>query len=521
MPVVTNTNDSGDGSLRQAILCANITGGMDTVTFDIPGDGPHIIVLENPLPIVIDPVVIDGYSQSGAVPNTDPNGFNGILQIGIDGNNLDPGFSGLILSTGDCTVRGLAIGGFEGELSPDGENVFGGAGISISTGGCAVQGNFLGTDIAGTSAKPNAFGIAVTFNPSGLPNSIGGTAPDARNIISGNEFSGILLQENNEAGNIVQGNFIGVDLTGRRKLPNGENGVFILFDANNVVGGPEPGAGNVIGGNDLRGIGLVGEGTFNNLVRGNFIGTDFTRSLDLGNQIEGIIVFESENGNAMVGNSIAFNVDMGIDIEGDGPDVNDVPLASVPPDQDGGSNNRQNYPVITAVSSMAKTTTIQGMLESIPNTDFRIDFYGNTICDATGYGEGQFPLGFDMVTADANGLATFESVVDGLISTGDHLTSTATLIDATGNLSDTSEFSLCFEVTDGVEPTPTPTPGPGIECDHLDFDGNQVVDSRDLLQLIDAIDSGNLAFDLTGDNMVDQDDVFRFSQCWYELTGTR
>ncbi|MCA9443051.1 MAG: hypothetical protein KC964_19770, partial [Candidatus Omnitrophica bacterium] len=99
--------------------------------------------------------------------------------------------------------------------------------------------------------------------------------------------------------------------------------------------------------------------------------------------------------------------------------------------------------------------------------------------------------------------------------------STATLIDATGNPSDTSEFSLCFEVTDGVEPTPTPTEGPIIECDNLDFDGDQIVDSRDLLMLLAAIDSGDLNFDLTGDNLVNDDDVFRFSQCWYAMTNAR
>ncbi|MCA9425308.1 MAG: right-handed parallel beta-helix repeat-containing protein, partial [Candidatus Omnitrophica bacterium] len=522
MPVVTNTNDSGDGSLRQAILCANLTAGMDTITFDIPGDGPHTILLESPLPIITDPVVIDGYTQPGAFPNSDPAGFDGSIMVEIAGDNVDPGFSGLTVSTEGCTIQGLAIGGFEGFLSPDEQDVFGGSAILLSgVGNNTVQGNFLGTDASGTIARPNAFGVTCIFNEGSGPNTVGGSSPAHRNVASGNTYSGILLQENSGIGNVVQGNFVGVDSTGIRKLPNGENGVFIIADSNNLIGGPISGAGNVIGGNLFRGVGLVEPESSRNLIQNNYIGTDFTRSVDLGNAIEGILLFEAGTDNSMLRNSIAFNGDMGIDLEGDGPDVNDIPPDSVPPDQDTGSNNRQNYPVISMVSSRVNSTDIHGGLQSLPDSAFRIDFYANTVCDVTGYGEGQFPIGSEVVFTDSNGLAGIEVNLESEVATGDFVTSTATLIDATGNPSDTSEFSLCFEVTDGVEPTPTPTEGPVIECGNLDFDGNQIVDSRDLLMLLAAIDSGDLNFDLTGDNLVNDDDVFRFSQCWYAMTNAR
>ena len=76
---VINTDDSGAGSLRQAILDANGNAGLDTIAFNIPGAGVHTISPATALPTITDPVVIDGYSQPGASPNTDPDGFNGTL----------------------------------------------------------------------------------------------------------------------------------------------------------------------------------------------------------------------------------------------------------------------------------------------------------------------------------------------------------------------------------------------------------------------------------------------------------
>lgn len=75
---VTNVNDSGAGSFRDAIDVSNASVGvLDTIAFDIPGAGVHTISPTSQLPNILDPVVIDGYSQPGASPNTDPNGFNG------------------------------------------------------------------------------------------------------------------------------------------------------------------------------------------------------------------------------------------------------------------------------------------------------------------------------------------------------------------------------------------------------------------------------------------------------------
>src|SRR5437879_1051424 len=69
---VTNSNDSGTGSLRQAILDANNNFGLDTIVFDIPGTNVHTIVLATPLPSIADPAVIDGTTQSGFTTNNKP-----------------------------------------------------------------------------------------------------------------------------------------------------------------------------------------------------------------------------------------------------------------------------------------------------------------------------------------------------------------------------------------------------------------------------------------------------------------
>ena len=83
--VVTNTNDSGTGSLRQAILNANANPGLDTITFDIPGTGVQTISPASALPTITDPVVIDGYTQPGASPNTLAVGDNAVLLIDVSG----------------------------------------------------------------------------------------------------------------------------------------------------------------------------------------------------------------------------------------------------------------------------------------------------------------------------------------------------------------------------------------------------------------------------------------------------
>ncbi len=171
---VSNTDDHGAGSLRQAIVDANnnanVGGFPDEIDFDIPGSGLQVISPTSGLPPITDPVVIDGYTQPGSSPNTVVDGDSATLLIVLDGS-LDPLADGLLLYAGNSTVRGLVINGFN-------------EGIRVSSvGGNVIEGNFIGTDATGLLALGNTDeGIDVDDSPG---NTIGGSTPEARNVISG------------------------------------------------------------------------------------------------------------------------------------------------------------------------------------------------------------------------------------------------------------------------------------------------------------------------------------------------
>jgi len=290
---VTNTNDSGPGSLRQAILDANTNPGTDTITFNIPGTGPYTIQPTSALPTITDPVIIDGYTQSGASPNTNPagTGLNTVLMIELDGSNAGIYVAGLHISAGNSTVRGLVINRFHG---------YGSKGIEVDmNSGNVIEGNFIGTDVTGTVALGNNI-QGVLINAPG--NTIGGTTPVARNVISGNGASGVRISGN---GNLVQGNFIGTDVTGTAPLGNSGRGIFI-FGSNNTIGGTTAGARNIISGNGSNGVpGRSGVyiccGATENLVQGNFIGTDVTGTVAMGNGGCGVEIFDQASNNTIGG----------------------------------------------------------------------------------------------------------------------------------------------------------------------------------------------------------------------------
>ena len=121
---VNSTNDVDGGtcdathcSLREAINAANANAGTDTIAFNISGAGPHTIQPTSALPTITDPVIIDGYTQPGAMPNTNGPGLGltTVLKIELDGSNAGAPFvSGLRLTGGNSTIRGLAINRFSG-----------------------------------------------------------------------------------------------------------------------------------------------------------------------------------------------------------------------------------------------------------------------------------------------------------------------------------------------------------------------------------------------------------------------
>lgn len=393
--VVTNTNDSGAGSFRQAILDANSDVDLDVVNFNIPG-APSLakrIELASPLPIITQSLLIDGYTQPGSSFNSAEVGTNAQLRIEIDGSNFDLAQSnGLHIDSDAVTIRGLAIFGFR-EI-----NDLGGAGIYIEDGtGISIVGCFLGTDASGKEGTGNDLGgVRVSSQANAV--SIGAAGVFNRNLISNNLSSGIIAEGSNL--NIVN-NVIGAGVDGLSPLPNRGAGIEIenLADA-------------VIGGNDAS--------------KRNTIAHNFN---------EGILLRTGTSGVDIQQNSFFRNGELAIDIGGTGVTLND------PLDVDAGPNGMQNMPEITGVVN-GGLTTVQFRLESSPNTSFRVDFYSTTNVDPTGYGEGREFIGSASGMTDVNGLLISESLFLDGFAPGTTITATAT----NNATNQTSEFSRGFNV---------------------------------------------------------------------------
>ena len=267
---VTNTADSGPGSLRQAILDANATMGLDTIAFDIPGAGVHTITPATNFDHLTDAVVIDGYTQPGSSANTLAVGDDAVLLIELDGTTVGAQGTGLFLSGGGSTLRGLVLNRWSAAVRID------------QGGGDTVEGNFLGTDPTGTTI-PGPSGTLVNVS-SASGNLIGGTTPAARNVIAGGSASGgsnILIEVADN--NTVQGNYVGLNATGTAALtpsPPTTYGIDIAATAHdNLIGGAAPGAGNVVYGNAAF---MLATGSHHNTIQGNFIGTNATGTAGVG-----------------------------------------------------------------------------------------------------------------------------------------------------------------------------------------------------------------------------------------------
>lgn len=259
---VTNTDDSGTGSLRKAITDANAHANIDAdtpdiIAFAIPGAGVHTIAPGSLFPAITDPVVIDGYTQAGASANTLAVGNNAVLHIELDGESLTGTVTALDLDGGKSTVRGLVVNRFgigSGAL-------FGSGAIRIASDNNVVAGNFLGSNAAGDAALPNSFGVSVD---SGMDNLVGGVTPADRNLFASDATEssaggriGIQVR-NAQNGTRIQGNYIGTNAAGDAALGNFRGIDVVGFEtADLLIGGltstPGRGAGNVISGNSSNG----------------------------------------------------------------------------------------------------------------------------------------------------------------------------------------------------------------------------------------------------------------------------
>jgi hypothetical protein len=272
---VTNTLDDGStGSLRWAVTQVNAdtsdTGtNPDLIQFDIPpGDpgysaGIWTIAPLSPLPTISNPAIVDGYTQAGAQPNTNgpTQGDNAHLTIEVSGSKQFPyDTDGLTLEWADITLRGLIVDRFFSGR--------GGTGISIPYRGLdVIEGCFIGTDNNSTAGIGNGSGV----NVGGSSNTIGGTTAAARNVISGNGYTGIYLDGKD---NVVEGNLLGTDLAGAAPLANPGQGI-ALGGSDNTIGGTTANARNIIAGAGSSNGAISGGGSAD-VIEGNFIGTDVT-----------------------------------------------------------------------------------------------------------------------------------------------------------------------------------------------------------------------------------------------------
>jgi hypothetical protein len=320
--VVTNTNDSGGGSLRDAIAQANASPGGTIVTFSIPGGGVHRITPTSAMPTVLKPTTFDATTQPG---------YSGTPLIELYGASAGGLSGGFTLTGGNSTVKGFVLDGWYSGA---------GTGVNILSSGNTIQANYIGIDPSGTIAVPNGVGIniaPVNGAASATNNLIGGTTVAARNVISANDGDGITINGTdggNASGNVIAGNYIGLNAAGTAFVKNPKNvgsntnDIEIVGASNNLIGGTTPGSRNVISGGRLdnvdRGSGILINGqnsvASGNVVQGNYIGTDATGTVGIVNN-SGVYIDTAKN--TLVGgttpaarNIIAAGNTTGVQIDG-------------------------------------------------------------------------------------------------------------------------------------------------------------------------------------------------------------
>ena len=464
--------------------------GLGIGTNGIAGEGGENVIRGNYIGVNAAGTVVLGNSENGVYLNTphdtigglvagarnviSDNGYPGIFidvyasGAVVQGNYIGTDFTGMLPFFGN-TQNGILINEAShciiGDPSSGGRNIISGNGYpgiyiyGATATANTVYGNYIGANAAGTGALGNSNGIYIDNAPN---NTVGGVAPGARNVISGNPFPGIYVSGAAATGNKIVNNYIGTNAAGSAALPNSA-GIVIDGAPGNVIGGAATEEGNLISGNLLYGAQIRSAGATGNCVRGNFIGTDYSGTRDLGNGRDGVIINASQD--SVISNVIAFNhgsgvfdssgtqspiaqnsmfsnASLGIDLAPRGLAKNDFL------DSDDGPNHLQNFPLLDSATVRGSDVTLHGRLNSRPVSSYQIEFFQDANYHPSHFGEGQSPLDPRItVTTDLAGNARFDTTISlYVVGGGNFITATAT--DDGGN---TSEFSqaLCLSDSDG------------------------------------------------------------------------
>ena len=343
---VIGVNENGSGSALEANLFADgVSNGVNQIYIDGAGTDDNVVA-GNTI----------GLDTSGNATNF---GEPGIL---IDGGASDNTIGTNADGFGDALERNVISGNYNG-IEINGQNAPNG----YSTTGNVVAGNYIGTDATGllrrgNGVQNNDFGVEIFGAPG---NTIGGTAAASSNVISG-DTSGILIEFAAATANVVEGNLIGLDETGEAVIPGAGSGISLLNGAgNNVIGAP--GASNIISGWAEGGIVIYGAGTSGNVVQDDYIGTDRTGLVALGNTGAGILIEGGAAGNTVGGATsagrdvIVANSTAGVEITGPGSSNNVVEADYIGLDAAGVGGGAYANGMGVYVTNLASGNTIGGV----------------------------------------------------------------------------------------------------------------------------------------------------------------
>ena len=461
---VTSVDDPGNGvcdsscTLREAIVAANATGSataIDEIRFNIPGIGPHTIILGSALPTLTQSVTIDGYTQPGALVNTDATGVGTNAVIRIEIRPVPAATFSLFggdINAANVTLRGLSLTQFDSTVFLE----F--LGVDMRVEGCWI------------GIRPDGIesGTSITWRISGSGGVFGGPTPAQRNVWLSNKAMFI-------ANGLVENNLFGVLPSGRiasnalQLEPNARLSSLDSIVRQNVFSRLTDGFSAARAFRSVFIDNAVGE-SFDGLTAFGSTGVIFSNDYAtlasdthrirnaqgvavevsgsgiytinqaiLGGTGKGVLM-NSAFGSTSIRASISGTADLGIDLNGDGVTLNDSG------DSDTGSNGLQNFPVLTSAVRNNTAISVTGTLNSLPNQNFRILICGIGAEHVSLHGGCDEVLDDQtIVTTAANGNIAFSVTLENNPA-HNFITATASRI-VSATEEQTSEFALNIPIT--------------------------------------------------------------------------